>query len=351
MGRTLQGYKKLFDGLKKGTPRRFYLLYGPEEYIKKEYVAELIKTALPEGNRAFNLDVIHGDEFDAELFRDRIGSFPLFQEQRMIIIKRFHSLSTGNKNFVFELLADAPDTVVVVLETEAEKLDTARMKSLKKLADEKGICFNFKYLSDEETLDRIKSRLHREGLGIEPEAVDLLIDSVGTRLIELVNELDKIVLSASGEKVVTKDLVSAVVGKYRTEEPYAFIDQLGMGDTKGLIRRMEKVVNSGKSPVFVVEMLLRRIAALVEVKTLMDESNLRAPQAIASRMSNPANPWYVGRLVEQARRFDEGELQYYLENLRWADVKLKSTSVHPQSVLETAVVASALRKRLALDAN
>ena len=42
MGRTLQSYKKLFDGLKKGEPHGLYFLYGPEEFIKKEFVAELL---------------------------------------------------------------------------------------------------------------------------------------------------------------------------------------------------------------------------------------------------------------------------------------------------------------------
>ena len=99
MGRTLQRYKKLFDDLKKKGPLRAYFLYGPEEHIKKEFVAELIKTALAEENRTFNLDILHGDEFERDVFHDRISSFPLFTDRRMVIIKKFEALTTPNKPF------------------------------------------------------------------------------------------------------------------------------------------------------------------------------------------------------------------------------------------------------------
>jgi len=95
MGRTLQRYKKLFDQLKDDKTRhRVYLLYGPEEFLKKEFVGELIKTKLSDKNRAFNLDMLHGDDFDRDLFNDRLSSFPLFAEQRMVILKKFEALAT-----------------------------------------------------------------------------------------------------------------------------------------------------------------------------------------------------------------------------------------------------------------
>ena len=99
MGRTLQRYKKLFDQVKKDAPHRVYFLYGPEEFLKKEFIGELIKTRLSEQNRAFNLDIFHADEFDRDAFADRITSYPLFTDRRMVILKGFESLSTCESGF------------------------------------------------------------------------------------------------------------------------------------------------------------------------------------------------------------------------------------------------------------
>ncbi|MDH3217620.1 MAG: hypothetical protein OEN01_15330, partial [Candidatus Krumholzibacteria bacterium] len=162
MGRTLQRYKSLFDQLRKTGAKPVYLLYGSEEYIKKEFVGELIKSALGEKNRAFNLDIFHGDEFQRDDFDDRVSSFPLFSERRMVIIKKFEALALSNKDFVLARIHNIPDSLVVVIETGVDKMDNARLKSLKKLVDTHGLSFRFQALSEAETVERLQGRLRRE---------------------------------------------------------------------------------------------------------------------------------------------------------------------------------------------
>ena len=50
-------------------------------------------------------------------------------------------------------------------------------------------------------------------------------------------------------------------------------------------------------------------------------------------------------------RFDSEALETYLENLRWADTKMKSTALPARSLIETSLLASSVRKTLALYAN
>ena len=348
MGKTLQRYKKLFDDLKKKGPARLYLLYGPEEYIKKEFIGELIKQSVDEKSRAFNLDILHGDEFGRDLFHDRLSSFPLFADRRMVILRKVHALSTANKDFVNERLAAIPDTMVVVMETDADKMDTARMKTLKKLADAQGLSFRFQHLSDDETIERVRGRFRREGLDIDPAALDLLVECVGTQLIDLSNEIDKIVLSVGDGDKVTREVVGDVVGRYRTENLFAFLDALGMTDHTHLIRRLNRLIDSGEEPVFILAMLIRRVALLLQIKSLLEEKGSRARQNMASQLAGMVSPYFVGKLVDQAARFDVAALTGYLENLRWADIKLKSTSLAPRGLLETSLTACHLRKRLAV---
>ncbi|MFQ5510303.1 MAG: DNA polymerase III subunit delta [Candidatus Krumholzibacteriia bacterium] len=353
MGRTLQRYKKLFEDLKKSPPGRVYFLYGPEEHIKKEYVGELMKRTLRDENQAFNLDVLHGDEFERERFDDRMSSFPLFTERRMIVVKKFEALPLAGKDLIVERIgAGLPESVVLVVECGNDKLDSARLKKIDKLATAHGVSFRFQFLSDEETVERIKSRLRREGKAIDPPALDLLVTSVGTHLTDLNNELDKIVLSSGDEKAITRELVAEVVGKYRTENIFAFLDELG-GDVGRVIRKVNRVIDGGEEPVFVMALLTRRVLQLMQVQALLAEqgARLRSPRAMADRIGGYVSPFQAGRLLDQIGRFDAGILKTYLENLRWADIKLKSTSLPARSVIETSLLASSVRKTLALSAN
>lgn len=352
MGRTLQRYKSLFDDLRKKGPSPMYLLYGPEEYIKKEFISELMKAVLPDKNRAFNLDIFHGDEFDRDTFHDRISSFPLFAERRMVVVKKFEALSTAYKDFVLERIQGLPASLVFVVETSVEKMDTVRMKNLKKLVDAAGVSFAFQFLSDDETVQRVKTRLRREDLAIEPDALDLLVGSVGTQLMDLINEVDKIALSAGDKKVITRDVVAEVVGKYRTESLFALIDRLGQGRPDAVLTRINRLIDVGEEPIFILAMLLRRVVLLLQVKALMRENpRNRSPRAIGSALAGFVSPYFAGRLVEQAGWFQSAELETYLGNLRWADIKLKSTSLGARGILETTLLASAMGKRLAPPSN
>jgi DNA polymerase-3 subunit delta len=350
MGRTLQSYRKLFEALRKKGPLPMYLLYGPEEYIKKEFLTELIQAALPGENRAFNLDIFHGDDFDRDSFSDRVSSFPLFAERRMVVLKKFEALSTPNKDFVLENIGALPQSMTFVAETSAEKMDTVRMKNLKKLADARGMSFAFQFLSEDETVQRVKARLRKEELGIEPEALDLLVASVGTHLSDLVNEVDKIILSVGGAKVITSDAVADVVGRYRTDNLFAVIDRLGQMRPHSLVARLNRLLDGGEEPILVLAMLIRRVVLLLEVRALTAEDpRARSPKVIAAALAGFTSPYFAGKLIDQASRFTTEELDTYLKNLRWADNKLKSTSLPPRGILETALVAASMGKTLAQD--
>jgi len=106
------------------------------------------------------------------------------------------------------------------------------------------------------------------------------------------------------------------------------------------------VIDGGEEPVYVLAMLLRRVIQLLQVRLLMEEKNT-APKAIVQGLGGTVSPFQVTILLDQAKRLDREGLEVYLENLRWADLKLKSTAIDAGHVLDTALIASAERKSLA----
>jgi len=353
LGKTLQKYRKLFDAVKKGTVHPVYFLYGPEEYLKKEFIRELLDAALDDANRAFNLDVLYGDEFDASMFEDRVGSFPLFTERRVVILRNFKDLSNAHKDYVIAMVERVPDSVVLVVETTNEKLDTVRLKNMKKAADARGVSFAFSFLGEDETIERVSARFKREGYDVDPDALALLVESVGTTLIDLINEVEKICLAAGDRKTVDGELVAAVVGKYRTESLFSLLEAMGKRDPAGMITLLNRLIDGGEEPVVVVGMLLKRVALLLEVKSLVAEKGRAAASgpALAGLMTGGISPWYADALGRQALVFERAELERLLANLRWADFKVKTSSLAAKHLVEEALMASHLGKTLAYSGN
>ncbi len=348
MGRQAEAYKKLFEDVRAGRVRPLYFLHGPEEFMKREFLRELFAAVLPAGDRTFNLDVLYGDEFETQSFDDRVQAFPLFAKRRLVVLRNFDALSTSEREYVIARAAALPDGLVLVVESAVEKLETVAHKKLAEIAAKNGVVVACAPLDDSETLERVLARFRREEYKVDPEALDLLIESVGTALIDLANEVDKILLAAK-DKHVTRELVESVVGKYRTVTLFSLLDTAGSSAPATVLPRLATLLESGEEPVFVVAMLLRRVVSLMEVQRVLAERGraVSNDRSLADAIAATPSPFFAGKLREQAARISPSMLEALLANLRWADLRLKTTSLDARCVIEEALLAAHAGKTLA----
>ncbi len=349
MGRQADAYRKLFEDVRAGRVRPLYFLHGPEEFMKREFTRELMAAVLPAGDRTFNLDVLYGDEFDAQAFDERVQAFPLFAARRLVVLRNFDALSPSLRERVIERAGSLPDGLVLVVESAQEKLESAAHKRLAEVAARRGAAQLFGPLDESETLERVLARFRREQYRVDPDALDLLIESVGTALIDLSNEVDKLLLAAAESKHVTRELVESVVGKYRTVSLFSFLDAAGARAPATVLPRLATLLESGEEPVFIVAMLLRRVVSLLEVQRVVAERGRAAAndRALADMIAATPSPFFAGKLRDQAARVPAPVLEALLANLRWADLRLKTTSLDPRAVIEEALLAAHAGKTLA----
>jgi DNA polymerase-3 subunit delta len=168
-------------------------------------------------------------------------------------------------------------------------------------------------------------------------------------MIDLANELDKILPAAADTRHVTREVVAAVVGKYRTESLFSLLDGAVTSPPATTLARLASLLDAGEEPVFLVAMLLRRVVSLMEVQRVVAERGraVGSDRALAEAIASTASPFFAARLREQAAKAAPGTLETMLANLRWADLKLKTTSLDSRSVVEEALLASHVGKRLA----
>ncbi len=338
MGRTLDAYRQLFDTVRKGSIAPVYFLYGSEEYLRREFLRELITAALPERDRSFNLDIFYGDEFDRTRFDDCISSFPLFADRRVIIVKRFDALPLAGRDAVIDSCARVPRDTVLVVESDADRLDNARLKNMASAAGAVGTAFHCAQLDAVEAVARLKSRFHRDGCDITREALELLVESVGMRLIDLGNEADKLVLVAGENETITPEHVRLVVGRYRTENLFGVLDLLGQKTCAGVVAGVERLIDAGEEPVFILAMLQRRAAQMLELASL-SASGHRSSRELAAHVQSGLRSFQVERLGRQIGAATPDRFEILLENLHWADRMVKSTTVPARTLISGALIA------------
>ncbi len=307
MSRALQTYRKVFEAIRAGRLLPVYVLHGPEEHIRREIIRALLDAALPEADRAFNLDVFYGDAFDADRFDDRVSSFPMFATRRVVIVKAFDSAPVSARDRVVEAAESPRDGCILVVESDRDRPDTARHKRLFEAARRNGVAVPCVALDPDEALQRVRARLEREGLRVEPEALERLVEAVGPELLDLANEAEKLALVAAEDGVVRVDHVRAVVGEHRVENLFAVLDRIASPRPGGIVEAVTRLIDAGEEPVFVLAMLQRR-----------------ATQALQKALA-------AGR--------DGSRYASLLSHLHAADLTLKTSRVDARAVITAALVA------------
>ncbi len=335
MGKALSTYKKLFAAVKDGKVASVYFLYGTETYIKREFSRAVIDAALPPENRAFNLDIVFGDSFDPAAFDERLGSFALFTATRVVVLRNFEALTLAHKDHVIASVDNVESGVTLIIEADVPALDSARLRNLKKATDTVGgVTAEFAHLDEDETIQRATATLRKANKAIDRDAMDALIESVGPKLIDLNNELEKLILAADGERI-DREIVADVVGKYRVDSVFSLLDVLSRRNAGDWVRQLDELLDGGEEPYMLLGMLLKRVTLLLAMKT--SPAGTEVPGV---------SGFYARVLRGQAQKLDEQLLWRLLHNLRWADLKLKSTALPARTLMEQALLASSTGQQL-----
>jgi DNA polymerase III subunit delta len=200
-----------------------YYLYGEDEYRKEEALRHLVDAAVDPATRDFNLDQCRGADLDAESLGSLTSMPPMMADRRVVVVRDVGALRKDARATLDRYLEKpAPDVLVILTSPAEEKPD----KSLQSSA----VAVDCAPLSGAQVpkwiVSRVEKTLHTS---ITDGAVELLIDSIGSDLGQLVTELDKLVAYCGG-KPIDENAVAAIVGVNRDETPGMLLDAVAARD-------------------------------------------------------------------------------------------------------------------------
>ena len=126
-------YQAELRTLKVRGPEPLYLLWGPEDYLRECYLAELRTVCLPEGEDSFSFRRLNGPELDVEALREAVDAMPFLTERSFVEIRDadWNRLKEGDA--VLKILGDLPEYCTVALVQGAAFEPDGRIKLVKAL--------------------------------------------------------------------------------------------------------------------------------------------------------------------------------------------------------------------------
>ncbi len=321
-------YEQLATAFRHENFEPLYFLYGEEGYLADELQDILLATALAPHERDFNLDIIYGDDSDAQSVLALCASYPVMAERRVVIVREFESLKD---NRMFKEYAEHPNpsAVVVLVCGSKPNLSMHPYRALR----EHAVSMEAKALYDNQMPGWIRQHAEAEGYDISPEAIRMLADFVGTNLRRAAGELDKLTTLTGGRKTITGDDVVHASGQTREFNVFELQRAIGEGRSADAFRIAERMLQQASSArseaLMIVAMLNAYFLRLWKLTACEGMSN----QGKARRLG--VSPFFLKEYATGLRRYDLRSITSAFSALLAADYELKGGSSRNERLVMT----------------
>lgn len=305
--------KSLNEDLKTGQFSQIYLLYGTEDYLKKQYKDRLTKAMLPEGD-TMNYAYYEGKGVDLKEVIDLAETMPFFAERRLIVFENTNLFK--NASDLGDYLKDLPETTYFIfIENEVDKRG-----KLYKAVKAKGRIVELNF-QDEAILKRwIAGNVKKEGKQIAEQDIVYFLNKVGTDMGNITKELEKLFCYVLDKERITKEDIDAICVTQISNKIFDMINAVAEKNQKVALDYYYDLLALKEPPMRILFLLTRQYRILYQVRGLMKKGYGR--KEIASKAG--LHPFAAGKYMEQAKRFHSDEIRRILEDSADIEQRVKT---------------------------
>ena len=290
---------------------------GEEAYFIDKISNYLEETVLKEEEKGFNQMVIYGRDSSIDEIVSNAKRFPMMAERQVVIVKEAQELSRTIEKLVAYVENPQPTTVLVI-NYKYKKLD-ARKKLAKTIKKQGFVLFESKKMYENQIGDWIRKSLTAKGYKIEPKAVMMLVEFLGTDLSKINNELTKLMIVLSKDAVISPQDIETNIGISKDYNNF----ELRKAISKKQVVKANQITNYFKqneraNPIVVTIALLNDLfTKLLLLHGLKDKSQNNVARKLG------VNPFFVGEYFDASRNYPMRKVSQIISMLHEADMKSK----------------------------
>lgn len=321
--------KSLNEDLKTGQFKQIYLLYGQEDYLKKQYKERFIKAMVPEGD-TMNYSCYEGKKTDVKEIIDLAETLPFFSERRLIVFEDTGFFKTGGNDLADYISGGIPQTTYFIfVENEVDK--RSRMY---KAVKAKGHIVELG-AQDENTLRKwVSGLVRKEKKEMSQPDIAYFLNKVGTDMENITKELEKLFCYCLDREVVTRKDVDAVCVTQITNHIFDMVNAVAAKDQRKALDLYYDLLALKESPMRILALMSKEYRDLFHVKELSRQGYGR--KDIASKAG--LHPFVAGKYMDLAKKFQPGELRKVMEESADLEQRAKTGFMSDSLAVELFIV-------------
>lgn len=330
-------FDSFYKGLRKGEIPNAIYLYGIEDVLKEEAVAEIISRTLEPSLKDFNFDQCSAADLNPEQAETLCQSLPMMADRRVAIIRGvedWNKRAKAKATVLKYLERPAAETILILIQGSGEPaIDVDLAGRTAAVAAEP--------LSEDRAYRWLLLHAERNGVVIDEGAGQHMVRATGGSLGALRSELDKLI-GLGGKEPLTLERVSEFLGIRHGETSADWRDVVLRGDAAKAVSILPHLLaQPGVSGVSLVTLLGTSVVGIGLARSLYDRGSKGGTLAAAIKQilfrARPSTRMSYDEAAAEWSRlapsWSHRRIESALTCLRRADERCKSTTVSDERAI------------------
>lgn len=319
-------YERLARDIRGGKFAPIYLLMGEESYFIDSLCEQLSTSILDESARAFNQITVYGRDTEAGQVVNLCRQMPMMGSYQVVIVKEAQQLR-GLDRLAHYTQKPSSSTILIICHKEK---NADKRSSFYKGCAANGAVFESVRPRDYEIASWLQQFIKGRGLTIDPKALSMLTDHLGTDIAKISNELLKLTVSLpEGTTRITDADIEANIGISKDFNNFELCKAVAQQEMQRALMIADHFARNPKdNPLLVTVLaLFNQFRDLFVVNYLGWQSrHKRTPfpsDQELMRILRKNNTFVLGEIKQNAARWNNRKVFQILGLLREYDAKSK----------------------------
>lgn len=305
-----------------------YLLSGEETYLTRQFCDRL--AAAIAGEDSMNVNRFQEKNPDIKEIISLADTMPFFAESRLIIIENSGFFKRDSSELADYLPQMPESTHILFREDEIDK----RNRLFKKVK-ELGYFAEMKRQTEAELERWILTILKREQINLTRSTMTYLLETIGTDMNVIRNELDKLIAYLGDRKVLEPADIDTICSRQITGQIFEMIDAMSSKDRQKAFRLYYDLISLKEPPMRILFLITRQYLQLYQIKEMQQKG--LSGQALASAAG--LSSYVVRKVAGRASRFRTEELKHCIEECALMDEQIKTGQIRDSIAVELLITA------------
>ena len=320
--------KTIDNDIKMGQLKNVYLLYGTEDYLKRQY-RDKLKHALVEPDDTMNFSAYEGKDINPKELIDLSETLPFFKEKRMILVEN-SGFFKNSWDDLAEYMSQVPEsTCFVFVEEEVDK-----RSKLFKAASRAGSAVEFETPKEDMLVRWILGRIQREGKKITRSVMQLFLSKTGSDMENIDKELEKLICYTLDKTEISAADVEAICTGQTENKIFEMIDAISARNQKKALDLYYDLLALKEAPMRILFLIARQFQNLLLIKSM----SAKGYPAVSIAKTAGMPSFAVQKNLRQAGAFKINQLKDAIEDCGQAEEDVKTGRMADQLAVELLIV-------------